>query len=548
MIHGAGIQKNVVFTANFLRFPHGHFTFRILCRLLNNPIKHVIGNCPSVYFPDYFSSNNRQYLNQLATLGIAADTAWVAFHEDSADLPEMVRVALHSFSGLVIGFEIPPSICRWLSNAGVPYLSFFIHPVRFLPDLLFAVSTNSKYADRVLAKWSVDIDVAFEYANVLRALCIGDMPDQTFIQTGSALFIGQTAHDASIVRNGEMISPHNCINELQTLAERYPDMLISPHPLERITTMVNLLRLLKCGTLVNQNSYSLLSHESIDTVITLSSSLGVEARFFGKNAIFLLGEPLRPGGPLVSGDASVHAVGHCILSTAFWAQLLGFADPEKTAAPGNNNLFKAPNLFRSLFGGWAYDQLDPVLRCKTATEKTSVPARSWSKIAYRELYPDRLSKINFQASGNSLLVAGDGFYDADDHGAWTDGHYAELLLPATAISACTGIHLRLHAFINLLSPLQRVTVKVNDSFLGNFYISSQGEHHAKIRLPSPEASRQYCKVQFELPDAKSPLELGISKDPRKLGLRFVEAVLLQEYIDPPVSLVKYDSPTDKDLA
>ncbi|CQR71120.1 hypothetical protein SOV_46270 [Sporomusa ovata DSM 2662] len=520
----AGLPKSnqVVFLGDFLRSPHTHFAFRVLYRLLSNPIASVTGIMPKFFYS--LTSDFNSHIRKIEELDISTTQSWIQLQEETVELPQWIQSLLPSEGDLVIGFEIAPSMCIWLSKHGIPYMNFFVHPVRFLPDLLFAVSTNNNAISKVLHRWSFQLDCAYDYANVLRALCIGDIADQAFIQSGTAMFVGQTSNDASVIQAGKTVKVRDYCARIQELTAQCSDILICPHPLGMADQMIYLLRNLGRGTIVNFNSYSLLSNENIKLVLTLSSSLGVEAKYFNKDVHFLLGEPLRPGGAMVASDANVHSLGHSILSVDFWKQIFGL---NRLIPKGNcaTSEFKAPNLFRSLFGAWAYDQLDPILRRKVSVQSTVVPPRPWKQINYNNLRK-QVTTIDFRSSGNSFLYTCDGFHAAEDWGTWVDGCCAELIIPSEAICQPAFIQFKLQAYVNSLLPQQHIKVTVNKQAVTEFFISLSDNQPFLINLALPEQCDNFYLLQFEIPNAKSPQELGLSDETRKLGLGFIEAAFI----------------------
>lgn len=338
------------------------------------------------------------------------------------------------------------------------------------------------------------------------------------------MFVGQMSNDASVIQAGRTVNVRDYCARIQALTAQCSDILICPHPLGMADQMIYLLRNLGRGTIVNYNSYSLLSHENIKLVLILSSSLGVEAKYFNKDVHFLLGEPLRPGGAMVASDTKVHSLGHSILSVDFWKQIFGLNRlmPKGKCATSE---FKAPNLFRSLFGAWAYDQLDPILRRKVSVHSTVVPPRPWKRIKYHDLR-NQVTTIDFCSSGNSFLYTGDGFHAAEDWGTWVDGCCAKLIIPSEAICQPAFIQFKLQAYVNSLLPQQHIKVTVNNQAVTEFFISLSDNQPFLIYLALPEQCDKFYLLQFEIPNAKSPQELGLSDDARKLGLGFIEAVFI----------------------
>jgi FtsZ-binding cell division protein ZapB len=354
---------------------------------------------------------------------------------------------------------------------------------------------------------------------------------------GAAVFFGQTLGDSSVVANQRTVCALDYLPALREAAKRHASFILAPHPYEKFSVAMQLLRELGKGTIVNCNSYALLGHPNVESVITLSSSLGREAEFFGKKTTFLLGDPLRPGGSLVPRDAKLFTLGHTVLTELFWRDVLGLAAPEH-AGLISPNLFHAPNLFRSLFGGWAYDQLDPVLRRKNALDKTYIHPQPWKRIEYRQTglpeeqviyYHPKQLKLDFRASGNGFLYTSAGFSMAEKFGTWTEGTCAELVVPADLVKpGTTAISFRLQPFVNHEATQQRVKLSVNHIPAGEFGLQAQGEYRVMFTLPASEPPTEYCSICFELPDACSPQALGLSSDSRLLGLRLIEAELVQD--------------------
>ena len=57
--------------------------------------------------------------------------------------PEMEALDLEGAA--VIGFEVPDRDLKYLDDHGVPWVNFAIHPLRFLDDLYFDVTTSFTY-------------------------------------------------------------------------------------------------------------------------------------------------------------------------------------------------------------------------------------------------------------------------------------------------------------------------------------------------------------------------------------------------------------------
>ena len=76
------------------------------------------------------------------------------------------------------------------------------------------------------------------------------------------------------------------------IASPHPVCFVKPHPLDKgsphtaavLASSTNMVQ-------TDENVYSLLSYDQISTVVTLSSSVGIEAGYFGKNVHFVFRPP-----------------------------------------------------------------------------------------------------------------------------------------------------------------------------------------------------------------------------------------------------------------
>jgi hypothetical protein len=109
-----------------------------------------------------------------------------------------------------------------------------------------------------------------------------------------------------------------------------------------------------------------------------------------------------------------------------------------------------------------------------------------------------------------------GWSAAESQFRWTNGHEATVVF-AVSNRRDTLLTMKAGAFVVPGSPRQRVSVALNGAVLSNFEIMDDSVHENTIELPA-NLFRDKNVLTFTLPDAKSPQSLGLSKDPRKLGL------------------------------
>jgi hypothetical protein len=128
--------------------------------------------------------------------------------------------------------------------------------------------------------------------------------------------------------------------------------------------------------------------------------------------------------------------------------------------------------------------------------------------------------LDFSSSGNAGKFMAFGWSVPEQWGTWTDGPRAELVLQLTpppvkavVLSATVG------AFVSDQHPSLDVDVFVNGCILASWsFANGQNVGERQIIIPLNIAKEPTLRVVFRMYDSKSPAELGLSTDGRKLGL------------------------------
>ncbi|HEY4249670.1 MAG TPA: hypothetical protein VGM87_00635 [Roseomonas sp.] len=191
---------------------------------------------------------------------------------------------------LVIGFELPVFLMRFLGDRGTPFLDVAIDPIRFGRDLFLAVRTNDVALESVLRLNAVDeeivrIDAALLRANAIRQAgrVVGDPAARI------AVFFGQTRIDRALVRGGRLARPADCLDRIAEVAKAHDLLLVRPHPFEADRTLLRpVLEAIPNARITLASSYALLACENVRETLSLSSSLITEAPYFGMPATALL--------------------------------------------------------------------------------------------------------------------------------------------------------------------------------------------------------------------------------------------------------------------
>jgi hypothetical protein len=133
---------------------------------------------------------------------------------------------------------------------------------------------------------------------------------------------------------------------------------------------------------------------------------------------------------------------------------------------------------------------------------------------------DCRSVFDFTSSGaipSGLLT---GFSSPETHGRWTDGSSARFEC-VNGGAPPKVLRLQLTPFLVGSLKSQRIVVTLNGERLGVYELSTARgvDNPITIDIPSSITANKFV-LEFEIPDAKSPKEVGLSEDRRELGFSF----------------------------
>lgn len=294
-----------------------------------------------------------------ALWGAETDTSgWAAIFASDA-IPAGVLEALDEAFGdaaVVVGFEMTECVKRALTHLGIPFLDFCIHPVRFLPDVFFAVQTNHPEVFAALLRHHEPEHRFYDWADLISAGAVKVKPRPEL--SAPSLVVGQTRADRSLIRDGRLTTLADFAPALRALARRHGVLMYRPHPYD--TSDFGLMRIgLPFRTLrpATANAYLLMAEEELEEVVGISSSLLTEARYFGKRARFLLGPSLDIAADADAARPGQHlSVVEAAFDTDFWREVLAPLVP--TTAPDGHRFRPPPNTLRiALRNFWGFNEV-----------------------------------------------------------------------------------------------------------------------------------------------------------------------------------------------
>ena len=292
-----------------------------------------------------------------AEAGLSPDLDnWAALYET---LPETLadRLSDAFATALVIGFEMPPSLRTLLARRGIPCVDVVLHPVRYMADLFFGFASDTPGIAARLEAYAMSEAAARVATAPLRAHAARharpDLPRDT------VLFIGQASIDRSMISGGRFLRPADYADRLVSLIEAgavHDTVAARLHPVERNAAVLETLSRTRFRIVEPAEPvYALLSSGRVGSVVSLSSSVGEEARFFGVEARYglALSTPVRyrESPPDQPGHVSIL---DAYLSADFWRDCLA---PAVAVGPmdGLPPIARPDLLRRSLRGYWGYE-------------------------------------------------------------------------------------------------------------------------------------------------------------------------------------------------
>ena len=491
----------------------------------------------------------------------AADplNAWAKFYDcENVDLfPRLFEKLAEQ--DLIVGFEIPPTVKRFLQSKGKPYLNLHIHPLRFLRDLCFGATTNSPFIARCLEAIELNpLEIETQRSRFAALFSRSDLP--VFAIPSVPVLIGQTEHDSVLLENGRFVEWSDYEDELAEQLEKYNEIIYLEHPYQGRNTAVQYLRNRHHKTVIstNANSYGILfSNHNVPRILTLSSSLGVEASVIGHKCQFLLADPRKK--MIVEGiDLPMSpTLGHKVLGRVFWQGILeGDVAEMSSRASVIDEFDLGEHYLRNSLESWAYRslqyglQLGPIRKtifpAITATTVklanicaalvgqdnnfsniTSDEALSIGKRNGIELQLMQLPLIIGERRSVPLLSPFDGqylikgFHQSEGWGVWSSEYHSQLLLPIAEDAVRLSITMKLKVFDGILDKSPILSLVVQSNLLGHVFFRSSSQNEQRISF-SVEATAPFCCIDFYLSDLGIPALCKMSNDQRTMGFGLSE--------------------------
>ena len=244
---------------------------------------------PSEIFPDDFHYSkflfdvNEFYIKS----GINPSERYIRLIDESEISNDSIEYVGDFLNGkeIIIGYELTDLIKKIFSKLGKRYISIWLHPVRFLDDELFMIETNDSNIKKKLKEFDIDKSIYKINAEYIK-IYIKNNFKQIELPSNSCVIFGQTGIDKTLRYSNGVYSLLNFKSEIANLVDSHSSVFFARHPYAKddndVLKMLDSLGI----NLISENSYRILCHENLVSVATISSSIGVEGYFFGKNVYY----------------------------------------------------------------------------------------------------------------------------------------------------------------------------------------------------------------------------------------------------------------------
>ncbi len=328
---------------------------------------------------------------------------------DIYDLENIPQKAIEYYKkyiadSLVIYHEAPNIVKKIHNILDLPYIDLNVHPIRFLDDNFWGILTNKKEIFDRIKKYQIDERSFYIYANLIKSQ-VKIWDDKNFIEPNSLLFAGQTNIDKSLYSDGRALTIFDYKEQIESFGEKYSKVYYKAHPYNGdLDKIFDFLKQFNFVEIIDENFYKICANENIAAVAAITSGTLYEAKYFGKESIFL-GKPYIHLDYDKNCEYSEHttlSVYNEFLNPVFWADVLqDIVDVKRDVQP--IILPHRSNEIRTAFGDyWGQTELDPsfniskklVKSVENKLVKTQNEIYCYIDKCYRELQQKIKNKIS----------------------------------------------------------------------------------------------------------------------------------------------------------
>ena len=405
--------KRVILCSDFLMTSDAEqqSNLRWFSELLRRPVKDAVGHDVAVVTwgapggpfldrADFFSRSDIHLPNGATQFPFAAE-----------QISEMSLAALKGVIGsgdLLVGYELSEPTRDLIVLTGADYVDIWLHPVRFMDDILFAVRASHASIHSLLCHWEVSHRQMELYGDRLRVQAFkGWVRSELPIAPNTALFLGQMGQDKSVCCDGRFLTALDFQDQIARLCEQSSELLYLRHPYMRSgdDAVLSFVGSLPRARVVDYPAYKAMAHPNVSKVVSISSSGLEEACLMGKEVTYLH----KPVIPITASDIAqrYRSIMHGIISPKFWADCLAMGYSNIRHSSVRNDIEHVEfdsqkDKLRDMLGFyWGYRHIDKLEAIRTS----SMPSAEVTAPTPPRAAPAPVSNINQNPAQSSRVLA-----------------------------------------------------------------------------------------------------------------------------------------------
>jgi len=385
------VHNQIYLTADFLATKESEQSnnIRWFKDILKRPLQQATGLVSQEFKSAFLEKNGFVRSRFFEASGIHFSPSEMQFDYDANSVTDdsISYLQQHiSASTLVVGYELSKATRTILDRAGITYIDIWLHPIRFLDDVLFAFNSNNPAINAALQTFNINEETYYLYADRLRVQNYrGFRRPKLDLVEDSALFVGQTLYDKAISSNGKMLSLLDFKEKFEKLCKQHSHVYYSRHPFvkEGDEHVIAYVKQHKNVSLIDDPAYFLLATDEIKTVASLSSSVVHEAKYFSKNTEFFF-QPVITFGTEEKDYRSIYQV---LLFGYFWSSIL--APCFKVHQLEKVEFLDSKDKIRDMLSFyWGYRNIDKVESLKQTVGQLFEKKNNVAKVAARPINAD----------------------------------------------------------------------------------------------------------------------------------------------------------------
>lgn len=250
---------------------------------------------------------------------------------------------------LLITYELSIETRRIFDKQRISYIDFWLAPIRFYSDLMFNIYSNIPEVQYNIKKYKINEELFFAQSKLIsNQFEYFKLHEKLNLVDNSLLLVGQLFEDRSVIKDGKFLTLLDYKERLKELSKIYNKIYFQKHPLmssQNFQLYFNEFKeISNIEYLENINTYELLSRNEIKKVVSISSSVLYEAKFFSKEIEYFYKSVIDENYIMIYKD---------YFKTSFWMDILSVNNKHIDV-----ELLNYDNFFRhKLCAFWGYQDL-----------------------------------------------------------------------------------------------------------------------------------------------------------------------------------------------